>query len=88
MTKARDELDHWIAEVFGTRQRPLPVLPEFKAPPTPAERKRAQTAEAARQIIQAEKDQRQANSARLRQVRLEKEAQRRATGDGDYRPTS
>jgi len=81
MAKVQDELTRWTADVFGGRQPSLPPTPEYKATPTPAERKRAQTAEAARQIIEAETDQRHANSARLRQARLERKAQNRAMQD-------
>ena len=78
MTKSRNSLDLWLDRILGIRQL-SPLQTSVSGPvPTPSERKADQTAQVARAIAEAEKEQRQANKARLRQARLEKEAQDRA----------
>jgi hypothetical protein len=54
--------------------------------PTSSERKAERTAQVARTITEAEKEQRQATKARLQQARLEKEAQSR-TGQTSNTPS-
>ncbi len=79
MTKSQSPVDGWIDDVFGRAGPSSLQTPVFKPVPTPLEQKAEQTAHVARRIIEAEKEQRQANGARLRQARLEKEARDRAS---------
>jgi hypothetical protein len=85
MTKPRISMDLWIDTLLGT---PHPSLPPADGPevvPTSSERKAERTAQVARTITEAEKEQRQANKARLQQARLEKEARDR-TGQASSTP--
>jgi hypothetical protein len=86
MTKPRIGLDLWIDELLGTREPSLPQANAAEAEPTSSERKAERTAQVARTITEADKEQRQANKARLQQARLEKEAQGR-TGQTSSTPT-
>ncbi len=78
MTKPRISVDLWIDELLGSRQPSLPQADGPEVVPTSSEWKAERTAQVARTITEAEKEQRQANKARLQQARLEKEAQHRA----------
>ncbi len=82
MAKSRDPVDRWMDEVFGGTQPSLRESPAFEPVPTSSEIRADRTAQVARQIIEAEKEQRQADGARLRQARLRKEAQHRASKSG------
>lgn len=75
MTKPRISVDLWIDNLLGSRQPSLPQAKASEAVPTSSERKAERTAQVARTMTEAEKEQRQANKARLQQARLEKEAQ-------------
>ena len=77
MTKPRISVDLWIDELLGSRQPSLPQADGPEVVPTSSERKAERTAQVARTITEAEKEQRQANKARLQQARLEKEARDR-----------
>ena len=78
MTKSRSPMERWIDEILGSSQPPLGPTPAFKPVLTSSELMADRTTHVARQIIAAEKDQRQAQGAWLRQARLEKEARVRA----------
>ena len=77
MTKPRISVDLWIDNLLGTRQPSLPQSDGSEVVPTSSERKAERTAQVARTIMEAEKEQRQANKARLQQARLEKKAKDR-----------
>ena len=85
MAKPTISVDLSIDNLLGTRQPSLPRADGPEVVPTSSERKAERTAQVARTIIEAEKEQRQANKARLQQARLEKEAQGR-TGQTSSTP--
>jgi hypothetical protein len=90
MTKPRLSMDLWIDTLLGTRQPSLPQADGPEVVPTSSERKAERTAQVARTITEAEKEQRQATKARLQQARLEKEARVRTgqTSSTPSEPTS
>ncbi len=75
MTKSRSPMERWIDEILGSSQPSLGPTPAFKPVLTSSELMADWTTHVARQITEAEKEQRQAQGAWLRQARLEKEAQ-------------
>ena len=77
MAKPRTGLDLWIDKLLGARQPSLFQADGPEVVPTSSERKAERTAQVARTITEAEKEQRQANKARLQRARLEREAQER-----------
>ena len=79
MTKSRSPMDRWIEDILGSPQPSLGPTPAFKPVLTSSELMADRTTHVARQIIAAEKDQRHAQGAWLRQARLEKEARVRAS---------
>ena len=77
---SQDPVDLWMDAILG---RPVPSFRQistFVPGPTASEQQAERTTQVARQIIGADKEQRQADRARLRQARLEKEAQGRLGG--------
>ena len=79
MTKSRSPMDRWIDEILGSSQPSIGPTPAFKPMLTSSELTADRTTHMARQITEAEKEQRQAQGAWLRQARLEKEARVRAS---------
>ena len=63
MTKPRISVDLWIDNLLGARQPSLPQASSSEVVPTSSVRKAERTAQVARTITEAEKEQRQANKA-------------------------
>ena len=60
MTKSRSPMERWIDEILGSSQPPLGPTPAFKPMLTSSELMADRTTHMARQITEAEKNQRQA----------------------------
>ena len=79
MTKSQSPMDRWIDDILGSPQPSLGPTPVFKPMLTSSELMADRTTHVARQITEAEREQRQANGAWLRKARLEKEERVRAS---------
>ena len=79
MTSRSDDLHPlWFESLGGERPAAIAAVPPHRRVLTPAEVKATETNRAAREFIDAESEQRQAQVARLKQARLEKEAEEKS----------
>ena len=79
MTSRTDDLHPlWFESLSGERPAAIAAVPPHRRVLTPAEVKARETTRVAREFTDAEAEQRQAQVARLKQARLEKEAQEEA----------
>ncbi|WP_210526644.1 hypothetical protein [Rubellimicrobium arenae] len=78
MRKSPGTVDGWIGDIFRNTQSSVPPTPAFRPTQTPSEKRADETTRVAREITEAAKERLQADVARLRQARLEKEAVDRA----------
>lgn len=79
MMKDHSTMENWIAQTFGRALPAVPQTPAFQSPMTPSERKADQTTRVSREITDAAKERSQADVARLRQARLERDAEATAS---------
>ncbi len=78
--KDHTNMERWIARTFGNTLPVVPQTPAFRPPLTPYERRAEETTRAAREITESERERSQADVARLRQARLERDAHDNAKG--------